>query len=209
VADYGLIQIRWKRDRPAGQPAEDVMVNVMHCQVSDGGWSTDDRDVVDDALSAWFGAIAALFSTQVGPTETRLYNMPATAGPVGDPAFVIEEPGFVGTGSMDATLPPQAAISHTLVTAIRRRWGRIYLGGLVSTALTNGRVNATALSTLGDAFGTFGTTLRSNGQGLVVWHRATWTPEDVTGYRIDDIWDVIRRRRYDSALNREVGVFTA
>jgi len=31
----------------------------------------------------------------------------------------------------------------------------------------------------------------------------------VTGYRIDDIWDVIRRRRYDSALNREVGVFTA
>jgi hypothetical protein len=36
-----------------------------------------------------------------------------------------------------------------------------------------------------------------------VWHRATWTPQDVQEIAVDDVFDVIRRRRYDRFFVRE------
>lgn len=202
MASYGLVQIRYKRDRPGGEPAEDVMVNALHCQVSDGGWSTDDRDTFVTAFGVFWAAVQAAFSSQVGPTEIRFYNMPGVAGPVGDPVYVNTDASRVGTGAPDATLPPQASITITHQTSNRRRWGRIYFGGLVSATLHNGRFLGDWLFTFISTWDTFLTTLRINGQGLVVWHRSSWTPMDVVTISMDDVWDVQRRRRYDHALNR-------
>jgi hypothetical protein len=209
MASYGLVQLRWKRDRPTGQPAEDVMVNTIHCQVTDGGWTTDDRDAFNGAFATFWAAVNDRFSSQVGPTEHRFYNMPATAGPLGDPAFTTLDPTQVGTASLSATLPPQVAITVTWKTAIRRRWGRIYLGGLTSGAVNNGRIDASTLTELANAIDAFGTALRGSGQGIVVWHRAGWSAEDVTDFTIDDVFDVQRRRRYDHASDRRDGSFTS
>jgi hypothetical protein len=185
------------------------MINTFHAQCSDGGLTLDDVNAFSDAEDTYFSSVSALISAHTRLDETRYYNMPATAGPLGDPAFVKTRTGYVFSGSVSATLPPQVAISHTLKTAIRRRWGRIYLGGLVTACMDDARVSSGALSTLGTAFDAWGTTLRDAGQGLVVWHRATWAAQDVQDWTIDDVFDVIRRRRFDNAFNRASGSFTS
>lgn len=195
MASYGLVQVRWQRNRPSGQPAEDVAVNTIHTQVTDGGWTSDDRDTFDAAFTNMHAAVKSGISSDVALAELRYYNLPATPGPSGDPVFTTTL-GTPGTGSAAAELPPQCAISITWVTAIRRRWGRIYLPGLVNGTCINGRVSDAYRGTLATAVHTFGLTLRQGGQGIVTWHRATWTPTDVTAARIDDVFDVIRRRRF-------------
>lgn len=204
MASYGLVQIRWNRVRPTGQPAEDIAVNTLHCQVTDGGWTTDDRDVFNSAWETfWETTLRTLVSSEYSPNERRFYNLPATPGPSGDPAFTITGGTAAATGSASAELPPQIAMTITLITAIRRRWGRIYIPGLTTAALDTGRIGASTISTLANDFQAFGESLRGSGQGLVVWHRAGWTPEDVTSIRIDDTWDVQRRRRWDHSFHEE------
>lgn len=204
--NYALLQLRYNRLRPTGQPAEDVAINTLHIQTSDGGLSAGDQSDVMTAIGHWWDAIGALISDQVNLHEVRMYNLPATAGPLGDPAYVDTTP-HQGLGSSAAELPPQCAISHTLKTPIRRRWGRIYLPGIVNGAVSYGRVNDAALSTLGNAFEVFGKALRNAGIPIVVWHRASWSPQPVETFTIDDVFDVQRRRRFGHAFHRHDGSF--
>lgn len=202
MADYGLMQVRWLRGRPAGQPGEDEMVNTIHCQTSDGGWSEDDRDVVHTQwANLMLGELNAMMSSDVKLDQVRLYNLPATSGPLGDPAFTISF-GTPGSGSPSATLPPQCAVTVTWLTSSRRHWGRIYLGGFVNTLCSNGRVEEGNLSTIADQFQSFGQALRDAGIGIVVWDRTSWTAYDVQELQMDDVWDVQRRRRYSNPLFR-------
>lgn len=209
MPSYGLVQLRWIRNRPSGEPAEDVAVNTLHCQVTDGGWTTDDRDTFKSAWDTLYTALRPSISADVGLAEMRMYNVPVASGPLGDPVFVVAGTGGFGTGSAAAELPPQVAMSVTWITAIRRRWGRIYLPGLVNSVLTHGRFASSTLTTIGNAIDAFGTALRGSGQGIVVWHRASWTPQDVTTFRIDDVPDVQRRRRFGHSVNVYNGDFTA
>lgn len=185
------------------------MVNALFAQCSDGGLTSDDVDVFHAAETALHTPLAPLMSSGVALAETRYYNVPATAVPFGDPAFVRTRSSYFFAGSLAATLPPQCAISITFETDVRRRWGRMYLGGLVSACMDNGRVANSVLTTIGNAIDTWGTTLRGSGQGLVVWSRQLWTPLDVQSFRVDDVFDVIRRRRFDHAYNRYTGSFVS
>lgn len=207
MSDYALVQLRYRRVRPSGQPAEDVAVNTLHFQASDGGLTSGDVDIVDGAWIDFWTAINNGVSQDMHIDDRRYYNLPATTGPVGDPAFT-RTTDLHGNSSGDTMLPPQVACSITLKTAIRRRWGRIYVPGMLSNFNFNGRVAASALTEIGDAFDDFGTTMRDAGLGIVVWHRASWTPQDVTQFTIDDVWDVQRRRRFAHAFNRYDGDFT-
>lgn len=208
MASYGLVQVRWERARPAGQPAEDVIVNTFHCQVTDGGWTTDDRDTFNTQFDSLLTPLYTFISSNVTNSERRFYNVPAVRGPSGDPVFTTL-PGFGGTGAHAAELPPQCALSITWETSARRHWGRIYWGGLINSLIADGRVTSANLSTWGTAIDAFGTALRQGGQGLVVWDRAAWAPHDVTTFRIDDVMDVQRRRRFSQAYNRHLGSFVA
>lgn len=186
------------------------MVNTIHFQASDGGLVSGDWDTFTSAFTNFYNAtgVRALFSNEVKLKEIRYYDMPATVGPLGQPAHV-SDISLVGGGSSASTLPPQCAITVTWKTTNRRRWGRIYLGGLVTSALSDGRIGASVVSLLGAAIDTFGTTLVNGGNELVVWHRAAWEPTFVDSFTVDDVWDVQRRRRYAHALNRASGVFGA
>jgi hypothetical protein len=203
MADYALTQLRWDRIRPSGQPAEDVMVNTFHWQCADGGLSEDDASNAETHITTWVNAIKGNLANGTVLTEARHYNMPATAGPVGDPAFTTAF-SIAGTGGAGNELPPQAAISHTLRTAIRRRWGRIYLGGISFTTLDHGRVNATAIAQLANGFADMLASFRGDGTGWVVWHRASWTPQDFQVNAVDDVNYLILRRRFDTPCGRAV-----
>jgi hypothetical protein len=180
------------------------MVNAIHFQASAGGLTSSDCDDFISALANPVnGTLNTNVSSEVRVAEIRFYNLPSTAGILGDPAFVRTDPLGHPTGSASATLPPQCAATVTFQVAARRHWGRIYLGGFVTGACSDGRIAAAVVSGLADDFQDFGTALRDAGLGLVVWNRVTWSPADVTQISVDDVWDVQRRRRYDHAFNRE------
>lgn len=208
MANYALLQARWKRVRPSGQPAEDVAVNTIHFQASDGGLTTGDVDLVDDAWQDMLIAIDSLFSGDYNPEERRYYDVPATAGPLGDPFDVRIGTLTGGVGSSAAELPPQCAVSVTWETSARRHWGRIYLPGMINSLISHGRITSANLTVIGDAIDAMGTAMRSAGNGIVVWDRAAWAPHDVTTFRIDDVVDVQRRRRFGQAFQRYNGDFT-
>jgi hypothetical protein len=181
------------------------MVNALHLQVPDGGWTAAARDAFNARWATMFTSISNPISTRVACYEHRFYNLPATSGPMGDPAFTTEHPTMVGLGSAATEMAPQVAATVTFQTAIRRRWGRIYLGGLVAALSVSGRIDASSVGVIGAAFRTFAAGLISDSLPLVIWHRASWTPEPVTIISMDDVFDVQRRRRYDSAVTRYEG----
>jgi hypothetical protein len=208
LADYGLVQIRYNRVRPSGQPAEDVMVNTLHMQTSAGGFTSDDRDSIDDILTTFWTAFKPYVSGGIRLQEYRFYNLPSTVGPAGDPAFTVTK-NLAGTGSSAEELPNQVAMTVTWQTDIRRRWGRIYLPPVVINAIDTGRFANGFVDIVAAAVDAMGTQLIDNGTGLVVWNRQSWTPTHIIGYRVDDVPDVIRRRRLSQKFHFVDGTFTS
>ena len=208
MASYGLVQIRYERIRPAGQPAEDVMVNTLHCQVTDGGWTTGDRDAFKSSWDTFWTFYKAYCTTGTKLQELRFYNVPSVAGPLGDPVFTVAD-SSAGTAAISGQIPYQCAVSVTFRTDIRRRWGRIYLPSPQINAIDSGRLASAFVDALATAVDAFGTALIDAGQGLVVWHRSTWTPTTIVGYRVDDNPDVIRRRRLSQKFHFVDGSFTS
>lgn len=204
MANFALVQLRWQRNRPTGQPPEDVMVNTLHFQCSTGGLVAGDADDFITHLALFVNAtLNASISEDVFIAEARFYDMPAVAGPLGAPAFTRVDPLAHGGAGRAGTMPPQVALTVTLQVAARRHWGRIYVGGLTYVILDDGRANAAILPNLADDFRDFALAQIGSGQGLYVWNRATWAAQEVREISIDDVFDVQRRRRYDRAVTRE------
>lgn len=179
-------------------------MNTIHCQVTDGGWTSDDVTVFEDAFETMFDSyLAGHIASSYNCDERRYYDVPATAGVLGDPVFV-RQSARQGSGDPTSALPPQVALTVTWVTDSRRHWGRIYLPGFTAADVAYGRALETSLASIATGMQTFGKTLRDSGQGIVVFNRASWTAKTVTELHIDDLWDVQRRRRFQYPTNRNI-----
>jgi hypothetical protein len=129
----------------------------------------------------------------------------------GNPAIRVTEVDVPGTG-ITPTLPPQTAVTVTERTSSRVHWGRWYLpAGVTSTADADGRLASGTLSTWLSAAVTFYNACRTASMVPVVWsiqkperHKkngATLAPQpaaayEVTSLQMDNLFDVIRSRRY-------------
>lgn len=188
-------------------------------------WSETDPATIEDDLTTLWTAIAGDFSNMMRSDQYRWYRDgpayyelvpeedPYRYQPIGDnPAFRVTEVDVAG-GSATSMLPPQVAISVTEKTSIRGSWGRFYLPNPgVSIADPQGRVTPTWLSSVVAALGTFYGTLKAAGTPCVVF--SIQKPErprkngnmlgpeparalEITEIVMDNVFDVIRRRRWD------------
>lgn len=225
--DARKFTVRWSR-APTGSTEDQDQITMHMLGVTSGApraWvaGTDDA-AVEAAFGTFWGSVKPSF-----PTTTHLdiyrWNM---SGPSWDvtpspynPSVRVTEVDVAGTSGA-SMLPPQTAISVTLKTSIRKRWGRVYLPA-PTTSLGDavGRVAATGtynLHTVADAFKTFvNACVTANVQPVVVSraHPAyttakghaiaaqVWTAYPVTAIQVDDLFDVIRRRRYSAALVKD------
>jgi hypothetical protein len=151
------------------------------------------------------------------------YTIPADdwhAIPVGDnPALRITEVDVAGTASVAAgCLPPQCALTVTEKTSSRRHWGRFYLPMLSTAALDGtGLLASAAQNALATLVQTFYNSCRSSGLTPVVWSiqkgarpkRPSGTlpaqpakAYEITSLQIDDIFDIIRSRRYRAGITK-------
>jgi hypothetical protein len=129
--------------------------------------------------------------------------------------------GLSGAGTVDAAnaLPPQVATTVTFRTNHRKTWGRVYLPALAVASCLNGRLLAGSQASIRTAFGTFAEGVAGDSTPLVIWsprragdaleygpdaHAAHLDEPDTTSFAksvtivaVDDLFDVMRSRRFD------------
>jgi len=189
-------------------------------------------------MLAWFGNLAPFISNSHILKEIRWYVRrfnpalpvgqpsstldPATGKPyarfenTGPPARV--HPVNVSGSSVATPLPYQAATSITFRTPVPKHWGRIYLPGMHSADLNAsapgaGRLANNVVTPIADSTASLVQELANKHFQLVVpttqvdskFHVALQMVNQVV---VDDIPDVIRRRRAKQATLHHVGVPT-
>jgi len=158
------------------------------------------QNFVND-LSSWWGVLQSHVHLNVFLQEARFYDVPAQAGvDMGDPVLIHT---FNSPGTSAANLlPPQVALSVTFKTQNRKRWGRSYMGGFTSLASdATGRITQPIMTDLATAYQHL-TNRSGTGAALVVYSPLHRNHQDVDTIQVDDVFDVVRRRRYSTPLVR-------
>lgn len=164
--------------------------------------------VTDEGRSDFAGRFSSFWqswdqyvSSKVVFRELRFYDVAdLPGGLMGDPVKIhpFDAPGT----SSSPALPPQDALSVTFRTQHRLQWGRFYLPGLTAIQMDpTGR----PLRALCDEIATAThilTNRSGTGAALTVFSRKKWSHEDPQLIQVDDVMDVIRRRRFSSATYR-------
>jgi len=197
----------WERS-PVGFK-EDMLAITIHFRTAAGpGMDHTKRLAVQTAFSALWSDYRGFVQTDTALDQYRWYdqNVWPILSPLIEFTDITDSPGLNTSGGV--TLPAQVAVSCTLSTSVRRRWGRFYLPGPTASVLdaTNkGRWQHSFVDTTAADVNTFLLACIAAGAIPHVWSPrgggkppATWLAGDslpVTGSRVDDIPDIIRSRR--------------
>jgi hypothetical protein len=203
VATYGFVQCVFDREEISSD--EDVAIITSHFRRVDNNLPDifpiipATRENYRDDWLQWWLQVRGHVSPKVTFKEMRFYDVAeAPGGLLGDPVAIYNV-GQAGT-SAGAPLPPQVALSVTFRTEHRLRWGRFYIPGItVSNLDANGRWDDFITPNIATA--TQLLTARSgSGGSLTVFSRKYWNHEDPQTIQVDDIPDVIRRRRFSRPI---------
>jgi hypothetical protein len=165
----------------------------------------------------WTAIKTVGISTNCTLTELRFYNGYNGDGTPGEADFIFAR--SAAGGASGAMLPPQVACSVTERTPYRRHWGRYYLPGIAAAVLNNdgtlinswkttlidqAKIFYDAINAMPDiqntVWGRTGVILNSilgSTTDLSIPH-----PWPVLYLRVDEILDVVRRRRYETVTSR-------
>lgn len=221
------LAVRWSRSPSGGVPA-DVCVCTWTFLRLDGDtpsvdWSDDSHyTTIESAFGTFWSSIKELYPSWTHLDQLRWYaDGPAfrPTPPEGNPARRVTEVDVAGTGDPTECLPPQAAISVTEKTLIRKEWGRFYLPAPRAYASSSqGRINTASLDQVADAVEIFYNACRAAALVPVVFAPAlperpkkptgtlparTGVVYEVTSTQVDDTFDVIRSRRWNAPVVRD------
>lgn len=205
-------------DTTSLDPADDQYVSWDFMNITGGGvddtWTLADYDVVFNALGtflfSWKPAMQTRYSFTQMLAYQRGFNDYGNSKPFADSGPPKEIRPTTHTGTASGPQAPQVASSVTEEIARRENWGRFYMPGLSSSALAaSGRISSSVVSALSQATATFYETCMASEIYPVVPvtsvkktpFRALYTINQV---RVDDVADVIRRRRFEQASFRAV-----
>lgn len=218
--EWRRFTFRWSRSTPA-TTVEDFaqfkldLVNVTSDEL-DTSWTAGDYAAVAAAASTFRGNL----STQMAASQTwydlRAYRM--RFNPVLDVTRPFQDAGpptYVAStalaGSGTSTMPYQLAPTVTLRTSWAKHWGRAYMPTPATAMLdANGRLTSTYRSNTATAFKNMLGTLHDAGfYPVIPVGQLNKTPFHallgVTAVVVDDVPDVIRRRRPKQASARTFG----
>jgi hypothetical protein len=203
-----LMKASYSRTRSSG--TEDV-ATTSHDFYADAltDFSTGAMDAIGDAfLAMWTYSPNNVFAPQCHLRELRFYDDYNGDGTPGE-ADYIKTYDLAG-GNPAPMCPPQVACSVTErpTEGGRKHWGRFYLPGISVGALkSDGSLDGTYQAALASALNTMYDAWKTVDYYPIVWSRATIPGPAriaVQKIQVDDILDVIRRRRYESVTSRIV-----
>lgn len=208
VTGCNRAQLVFTRTVPAGI-RDDVMVCNLHIGKIAGSLTSyfnlsGDIAAALAPLTTWFNSSKIYINDQVTFREVRWYAVRDDQARTGPPVAV-SSVGVAGTATTSRA-PDQLALSHTLITAARRHWGRIYLPGVTRSVwdTTTGRGVASVIDPLSGFLRTAINSLDTAGFRLGVWSPTARSFLDTWKLQVDDVPDVQRRRRPKQANYRKI-----
>jgi hypothetical protein len=194
---------------------DDVRVLTIDFIKTSGGVPVDTWDAADlDGLRSRFATFWTSIKPQFGATvkldRMKIYKVGPAVFP---PQVPVQDADYDVAGtSAEASMPPQVAISVTEKAGSKLYWGRFYLPSpSKNTSTTYGRIATATATAIADAADVMYEGSKAAGVPAVVYRRAlpartqkngvalaaraasAWTVDDL---QIDDIFDVIRSRRW-------------
>src|SRR6476660_7174678 len=163
--------------------------------VPDDSWTAGYFTTLETANTTWWSSIRGSFDNAMQLRDIKWYRHGPGINPP-NPAERVVSPLMLGTSASSA-LPPQVASTITFRVAPRRSWGRTYLPGLCTPALTSegGLANAT-VDALANATDTLVHTANAADFPLVVVSNHLNATLVVEAIEVDDVLDIQRKRRY-------------
>jgi hypothetical protein len=173
-------------------------------------WDAADLDGLRTRFATFWTSVKTLYPNVVILDRMKIYKIGPDIFP---PQVPVQDVDYNVTGTgLAGSLPPQVAISVTEKAGSKRYWGRFYLPPPNQTQVnTYGRLLTAAATTIADATDVMyegskaantpavvyrralPIRLQKNGVSLPARDAAAWTVDDI---QIDDIFDVIRSRRW-------------
>lgn len=200
TADWPIrkVQIVWRRTSLGGVDEDVAVVSLHFINITSGAvdptWVTGDFTTIESALDTWWTTIKAGVTSNVTLSEYRWYHV--RPGSLSGDAVRITSRSVAGTATAVGTMPPQVAMSVTFKTALRKRWGRIYLPGMSTSKLDTGMIAAAWVASVATATETLFNTCRAADMEPVVYSPTDARAFPILQVQVDDLWDVIRSRRY-------------
>jgi hypothetical protein len=233
---WRYVVVTFQRNTPAGtvEDMAQIGLNVVNITLGDidGSWDDDDFNTVNTHLGTWLNSWQANASATHTAKEIRYYIRSFNPDlPIGQPVTTLDPATqkpydrFQNSGTVERVYPVnkigsfvtdpspyQVAMSVTFRTAQRRHWGRVYLPGCSSSDTQQfGRFLNGAITSIADATAKLHKEAGADGFWLMVpttqvdsrFHVALQTVTEVV---VDDVPDVIRRRRPKQASIKYTGV---
>lgn len=222
----------WTRLPPSGIP-QDAAQCTFHflnltAGVPDATWTSGDYTTVESAFDTFWGALVGFYASTVKLSEFVWRADGPAFRPFGSslsPTLRRTARSAAGTGFTGGTVPdltPQSAITVTEVTdahftvtdvegsgtQVRNRWGRFYLPACLSANCRDGRLIAATQTAIANAVNTFYDAMSTAQLVPVMYSPTTGHAWNVTEIHVDDIFDVVRSRRYITPLSRAVNTIT-
>lgn len=219
AGSWRLFACHWE-NLVSGDPADDQVFTLEVMNITDGHldgtWNDDDYNSVVGQIEIFLGHVASNTSSTFHANRIdayiRGYNPYSEPKPFAHSGPPEKSYGTSHFGAMASQVPPQGACSITELTPSRPHWGRFYTPTLGTGAYaTDGRVAAATVDALANAahdmyetlmqnqfFPVVATTMSGGSKG--VQGKPTRVLSTITGIRVDDVGDVIRRRRYNKPV---------
>lgn len=199
----------------AAVPSDDVRVTTFHFAKISGGsvvdtWDGDDFTALAAAVDAMWANLKTVYPTETVLNRIKVYKDGPAIEPPQVPVYDASR-SVAGT-STDNPLPPQVAISVTEIAGAKPNWGRFYLPSPSDTVLsTFGRLASAQHTAIANYCETFYESMKAAGLHPVVYRQALPSRQkkngatlaardasawDVEKIQIDDVFDVIRSRRF-------------
>lgn len=222
VGDAGYLRklhVTFSRN-PLGS-SEDVDVVTFHfakiaSDEATNAWVTGDYTALEALFNTWWTALKPNYSSTTKLHQYRWYKA-GPAWPISGPPVRITTPDTAGTHASAGMLPPQCSPNVSEHTRIRKHWGRFYLPAPnVDVSDITARIDATFRVLISTSSTTLYNGARTAGYIPVVYsaakparktkHGLDLPPQAARAYAVeqlvvDDVWDVIRSRRYAAGIN--------
>lgn len=222
--EWRYVVLRFQRPTPSTTQEDYAQIGLNLINITGGdvdtSWTTGDYTTAEGFLDEWWTTVKAQIEADHKLVDYRWYRR--QFNPVPDPnhRFLSSGPpqritvkNSAGT-KVAGLLPPQAAMSITLKTAVPKHWGRFYMPGLSAAAIDGwGRWTSATMTAMANATAE----LVDDLQGADLQPVVAVTQVDkvlrpallgVTSVQVDDVPDVIRRRRPRQAAVRTIGAPT-
>lgn len=196
-------------DRSAYSPADDDMTCHFDFLNVTGGapddtWTTGDFTTLEALLMTWWAGLKQYVDPKTKLREIRWYRHgPGVVAPNPVERTYLAPAGENGTGTAGLGIP-QVACSITFRTSVRRSWGRTYLPYNGKQPNTQGRLNIADVDAISTTTAALVTSAASADFRLVVTSIPLSAALNVERIEVDDVLDVIRRRRWKHTGYRKI-----